>query len=103
VLEQRDGKLNVSSLAAVTAAQKLGGSVTGLVAGSGTKAVAEETAKVKGLEKIIFVDSGAYDKVCILLNFKAVLLWFLVHLRQPYNQPRPEFISVLQFCPSFKY
>jgi hypothetical protein len=66
VLEQRDGKLNVSSLAAVTAAQKLGGTVTGLVAGSGVKAVAEEAAKVKGLEKIIFVENGAYDKVCII-------------------------------------
>ncbi|KAF2232605.1 electron transfer flavo protein-like protein subunit alpha [Viridothelium virens] len=62
VLEQREGKLNVSSLAAVSAAQKLGGSVTGFVAGSGTKAVAEEAAKVKGLEKVIFVDNGAYDK-----------------------------------------
>ncbi|KAF2101427.1 electron transfer flavo protein-like protein subunit alpha [Rhizodiscina lignyota] len=62
VLEQRDGKLNVSSLAAVTAAQKLGGSVTGIVAGSGTKAVAEEAAKVKGLEKVIFVENGAYDR-----------------------------------------
>ncbi|KAF2089619.1 electron transfer flavo protein-like protein subunit alpha [Saccharata proteae CBS 121410] len=62
VLEQREGKLNVSSLAAVTAAQKLGGPVTGIVAGSGVKAVAEEAAKVKGLDKIIFVENGAYDK-----------------------------------------
>lgn len=67
VLEQREGKLNVSSLAAVAAAQKLGGSVTGFVAGSGTKAVAEEVAKVKGLEKVVFVDNGAYDKVCFAL------------------------------------
>jgi len=63
VLEQREGKLNVSSLSAVTAAQKLGGSVTGFIAGSGIKAVAEEAAKVKGLEKIIYVENAAYDKV----------------------------------------
>ncbi|OJD29327.1 electron transfer flavoprotein alpha subunit [Diplodia corticola] len=62
VLEQREGKLNPGSLAAVTAAQKLGGSITGLVAGSSIKAVAEEAAKVKGLDKVIFVDNGAYDK-----------------------------------------
>lgn len=62
VLEQRDGKLNVSSLAAVTAAQKLGGSVAAIVAGSNIKAVAEEAGKVKGIDKVIFVDNGAYDK-----------------------------------------
>lgn len=63
VLEQREGKLNVSSLAAVTAAQKLGGSITGFVAGSNVKSVAEEAAKVEGLEKVIFVENGDYDKV----------------------------------------
>ena len=63
VLEQREGKLNVSSLAAVTAAQKLGGSVTGFVAGSGVKVVADQAAKVKGVDKVIYVENGAYDKV----------------------------------------
>jgi electron transfer flavoprotein alpha subunit len=62
VLEQKDGKLNIASLAAVTAGEKLGGSVTGFVAGSGVKSVAEEAAKVKGIEKIIYVENGAYDK-----------------------------------------
>lgn len=62
VLEQREGKLNPGSLAAVTAAQKLGGSITGLVAGSNIKAVADEAAKVKGLEKVIYIENGAYDK-----------------------------------------
>ena len=65
VLEQRDGKLNHGSLGAVTAAQKLGGSITGFVAGSNIKAVAEEAAKVAGIEKIIAVDNEAYDKVCM--------------------------------------
>ena len=66
ILEQREGKLNGSSLGAVAAAQKLGGTVHGLVAGP--TAVAEEVAKVKGLEKVLMVDNPAYDKVlyCIL-------------------------------------
>lgn len=63
VLEQREGKLNVSSLAAVTAAQKLRGSVTGFVAGSGVKAVADQAAKVKGIDKVIYVENRGYDKV----------------------------------------
>ncbi|KAH0283525.1 electron transfer flavo protein-like protein subunit alpha [Aureobasidium namibiae CBS 147.97] len=62
VLEQREGKLNMSSLAAVSAAMKLGGSVTGFVAGSNVKAVADEAAKVEGLEKVIYVDNADYDK-----------------------------------------
>lgn len=62
VLEQREGKLNMSSLASISAAQKLGGSVHGFVAGSNVKSVADEAAKVKGLEKVIFVDNSAYDK-----------------------------------------
>jgi len=62
VLEQREGKLNSASLAAVAAAQKLGGSVTAFVAGSSTKPVAEEAAKVKGVDKVIFVENGAYEK-----------------------------------------
>ncbi len=63
VLEQREGKLQNASLSAVTAAQKLGGSVTGLVAGSGVKGVAEEAAKVKGIDKVIMIENGSYDKV----------------------------------------
>ncbi|KAH6673599.1 hypothetical protein B0J14DRAFT_617480 [Halenospora varia] len=62
ILEQKDGKLNNASLGAVTAAQKLGGSVTGFVAGGNVKSVAEEAAKIKGLEKIVSVDNAAYDK-----------------------------------------
>lgn len=63
VLEQREGKLNHGSLGAVTAAQKLGGSITAFIAGSNIKSVAEEAAKVSGIEKIIAVDNAAYDKV----------------------------------------
>lgn len=64
ILEQKEGKLQNASLSAVTAAQKLGGSITGFIASSGVKSVAEEAAKVKGLDKIIMIDNGSYDKVC---------------------------------------
>ena len=63
ILEQREGKLQNASLSAVTAAQKLGGSITGFIAGSNVKSVAEEAAKVKGLDKIIMIENAAYDKV----------------------------------------
>lgn len=63
VLEQREGKLQIASLSAVTAAQKLGGSITGFIAGRGVRSIAEEAAKVKGLERIIMVENGAYDRV----------------------------------------
>lgn len=63
VLEQKDGVLQRSSLSAVTAAQKLGSSITGIVAGSNVNRVVEDAAKVKGLEKIIVIESDAYDKV----------------------------------------
>lgn len=46
----------------MTAAQKLGGSVTGFVAGSNIKSIAEEIAKVDGLEKVISVENVAYDR-----------------------------------------
>ena len=62
VLEQREGKLQNGSLSAVTAAKKLGGSITGFVAGSSIKAVADEAAKVDGVEKILVVENGSYDK-----------------------------------------
>ncbi|KAI5306935.1 Electron transfer flavoprotein alpha-subunit [Ascosphaera pollenicola] len=63
VLEQRDGKINGSSLSAIAAAQKLGGPVTAFVAGSGVKGTAAaEVAKVKGLEKVIAIENDAYEK-----------------------------------------
>ncbi|EED15641.1 electron transfer flavoprotein alpha subunit, putative [Talaromyces stipitatus ATCC 10500] len=63
VLEQRDGKLSSASLSAIAAAQKLGGSVTGFVAGDGVKSsAAVEAAKIKGLEKVVAVENAAYEK-----------------------------------------
>lgn len=63
ILEQKDGKLNHGSLSAITAAKQIGGPIHGFVAGSSIKAVADEAATAEGLEKIIAVDNGAYDKV----------------------------------------
>ena len=63
VLEQKDGKLIQGSSSAVTAAKQLGGSITGFVAGSNVKLIAEEAAKIAGIEKIVAVENGAYDKV----------------------------------------
>ncbi len=70
VLEQRDGKLIHSSSSAVTAAQKLGDPITGFVAGSNIKSIAEEAAKIVGIDKIIAVDNEAYDKACLGLRFE---------------------------------
>ena len=79
VLEQREGKLNNASLGAVTAAQKLGGPITGFIAGTGARSVAEEAAKVKGLEKIIVIENGSYDKVCTCWDLGFVVLIRINH------------------------
>src|SRR5436305_12304405 len=63
VLEQKDGKLIHGSSSAITAAKQLGGSITGFVAGSNAKCIAEEAAKIAGVDKIIAVENAAYDKV----------------------------------------
>src|SRR5438874_1009195 len=62
VLEQKDGKLIHGSSSAVTAAKQLGGSITGFVAGSNAKSIAEEAAKIAGIETIVAVENGQYDK-----------------------------------------
>lgn len=68
VLEQRDGKLQASSLSAIAAAQKLGGPVTAFVAGAGVKGTsAAEAAQIKGLDKVLAVENEAYEKVSFIL------------------------------------
>ena len=63
ILEQNNGKLNTGSLSTVTAAKQLGGPITAFVAGGNIKSVAEEAAKVEGIEKVVSVDNAAYDRV----------------------------------------
>lgn len=62
ILEQKEGALNSASLGAVTAGQKIGGSIHGFVAGKNVKGVAEQAAKVNGMEKVIMVDNEAYER-----------------------------------------
>ncbi|CAD6501240.1 BgTH12-01493 [Blumeria graminis f. sp. triticale] len=51
VLELKDGKLIQSSLSAVSAGQKLGGSLTGFIAGGNISESMRETAKIRGIHK----------------------------------------------------
>ena len=63
VLERRGDQLQSSCLSAITAAQKVGGPVTGVIAGSNVKVVAAAAARVKGLDKVLVIENGDYDKV----------------------------------------
>ncbi|CCU74289.1 electron transfer flavoprotein subunit [Blumeria hordei DH14] len=56
IVELKDGKLIQSSLSAVSAAQKLGSSITGFIAGGN---ISESTRKTA---KIISIEDNAYDK-----------------------------------------
>lgn len=62
LIEHQDGTVQPATLAAITAASKLGGPVHALLAGSGAKGLADSVAKIAGLEKVLYVDNGAYDK-----------------------------------------
>ncbi|KAL7273226.1 Electron transfer flavoprotein alpha-subunit [Rhizina undulata] len=62
IVEHREGKVSASSLPTITAAAKLGGSVTAFVAGSDAKNIAEQTAKLNGVTKVLTVANGAYDR-----------------------------------------
>lgn len=52
----------MGSLASISAAQKLGGRIHGFVAGPNIKSVADEAAKIDGLEKVIYVENADYEK-----------------------------------------
>ncbi|WP_216933974.1 MULTISPECIES: FAD-binding protein [unclassified Acinetobacter] len=61
VIAEHDNKaLNAATLNVVAAAQKIGGDITVLVAGSGAQAVAEQAAKVSGVSKVLLADDAAY-------------------------------------------
>jgi electron transfer flavoprotein alpha subunit len=89
ILEQRDGKLIHGSSSAVTAAQKLGGSITGFVAGSNIKSIAEQAAKIAGVEKIIAVDNAAYDKACLDPRLSRTVFAFLTSIYRDYQRTLP--------------
>lgn len=61
VIAEHDNKaLNGATLNVVAAAQKIGGDITVLVAGSGAQAVAAQAAKVAGVSKVLLADDAAY-------------------------------------------
>lgn len=61
VIAEHDNKaLNSATLNVVAAAQKIGGDITVLVAGSGAQAVADQAAKVAGVNKVLLADDAAY-------------------------------------------
>ncbi|MEX5379508.1 electron transfer flavoprotein subunit alpha/FixB family protein [Acinetobacter towneri] len=61
VIAEHDNKaLNGATLNVVAAAQKIGGDITVLVAGSGAQAVADQAAKVPGVSKVLLADDAAY-------------------------------------------
>ena len=59
--EHHQGQLKPSTLNTVTAATKLGGDVTVLVAGNNVGAVADAAAKIVGVTKVVGADSPALD------------------------------------------
>ncbi|MET1025923.1 MAG: FAD-binding protein [Dongiaceae bacterium] len=60
IAEHDNAKLNPATLHVVTAAQKIGGELHILVAGSNAGAVAEEAAKIGGVSKVLLADDAAY-------------------------------------------
>jgi len=61
VIAEHDNKaLNAATLNVVAAAQKIGGDITVLVAGSGAQPVADQAAQVAGVSKVLLADNAAY-------------------------------------------
>ncbi|HCW4199570.1 electron transfer flavoprotein subunit alpha/FixB family protein [Acinetobacter baumannii] len=60
IADHNNQKLNGATLNVVAAAQKIGGDITVLVAGSGAQAVADAAAKVAGVSKVLLADNAAY-------------------------------------------
>lgn len=59
-VEHKDGLIGGATLNALTAANKLGGSVTALVAGDAPEGVAKEVAKLTGVSKVLTAKDAAY-------------------------------------------
>ena len=60
IADHNNQTLNSATLNVVAAAQKIGGDITVLVAGSGAQAVADQAAKVAGVSKVLLADDAAY-------------------------------------------
>lgn len=59
-VEHKDGLIGGATLNALSAANKLGGSVTALVAGDAPEGVIKEVAKLSGVSKILSAKDAAY-------------------------------------------
>src|SRR4051812_26602402 len=60
IAEHDNSSLKAATLNAVTAAQKIGGDIHVLVAGSGCGAVAEAASKIQGVSKVKVADAAHY-------------------------------------------
>ena len=60
IAEHNNQALNGATLNVVAAAQKIGGDIAVLVAGSGAQAVADAAAKVAGVSKVLLADNALY-------------------------------------------
>ncbi|KAG0212492.1 hypothetical protein BGX28_006259 [Mortierella sp. GBA30] len=63
LVEHKDNKVAASTLNALTAASKLGGSVTALVAGNAPDAVVGEVSKLAGVSKVLVAKGDAFTHV----------------------------------------
>ena len=61
IAEHDKSHLRGGTANAITAAAKMGGDVHVLVAGTGSKAAAEEASKLKGVSKVLHVEAAHYD------------------------------------------
>ncbi len=61
VAEHAGEKLSGGTLSAITAASKIGGDITVLVAGSNTASVAKEAAAVQGVKSVLHADNAQFD------------------------------------------
>ncbi len=61
LVEHDNSEIKGATLSAVTAAQKLGGDVHLLLAGSGSNTAAEAAAKISGVTKVLHSDSEEYS------------------------------------------
>jgi len=59
--EQKDGKLQPTTLHTVTAAQKLGGPVTVLVAGKGIADAASKASGVEGVSAVLTAEDSCLE------------------------------------------
>ncbi|OBZ89217.1 Electron transfer flavoprotein subunit alpha, mitochondrial [Choanephora cucurbitarum] len=59
-VEHKDGAISGATLNALTAANKLGGSISALVAGDAPESVVQQVAKLNGVSKVLTAKDAAY-------------------------------------------